>query len=66
MANEAKESLAEHAEEVAGHSFDASDYNGSSELSQGLAETREQLADVYAAGTSDGVYVRSRSRIQGQ
>lgn len=64
MADEAKKSLAEHAGEVAAHSFEASDYSGSSELSKGLAETHEQLGDVYTAGTSDGVYIRSRSELQ--
>jgi hypothetical protein len=61
MANEARKSLAEHAEEVAEHSFEACDYSGSSELAKGLAETHEQLSDVYTAGTSDGVFVRSQS-----
>lgn len=62
MPDEASESLRRHAEEVAEHSYEVSDYDSGSELSAGLAETHEQLSDTFAAGTSDGAFLRSSGR----
>jgi hypothetical protein len=64
MTDETGKSWTRHAEEVAEESFDASDYEQSSEISKGLAETHEQLSDAYASGTSDGVFVRGGSKLQ--
>lgn len=61
MTDEAGNSWTEHAEEVAEESFDASDYEQSSQMRKGLAETHEQFSDAYAAGTSDGSFVRNKS-----
>lgn len=59
MPDEAKKSLIEHAAQVAENSFDHSDFaSSSSEMSKGLAETHEQISDVYASGTSDGRFIR--------
>ncbi|GMA50843.1 hypothetical protein GCM10025857_22000 [Alicyclobacillus contaminans] len=35
--------------------FPNQDHDDASELSDGLAVTREQVSDVYMAGTSDGI-----------
>lgn len=64
MTDEADKSWTVHAEEVAEESFDVSDYKQSSEMSRGLAETHEQLNDAYAAGTSDGLFVRGESGLK--
>ncbi|WP_110113806.1 YozQ family protein [Bacillus sp. CGMCC 1.16541] len=40
-----------HTEEMADRQFEAEDYNRQDELSQGLAETHEQMSDVYSEGT---------------
>lgn len=64
MTDDAGKSWTEHAEEVAEESFDASDYEQASQMRKGLAETHEQLSDAYAAGTSDGLFVRGKSGLQ--
>lgn len=38
---------------VAGRYFEPSDYKGSTQLEQGLAETHEQVSDDYFEGTID-------------
>ncbi|OBA04213.1 hypothetical protein A9D36_10505 [Bacillus subtilis] len=38
---------------LAGKSFDPSDYKGATQLEQGLAETHEQVSDDYFEGTID-------------
>ncbi|MEF3302627.1 YozQ family protein [Paenibacillus sp. GYB003] len=60
MANEAKASLTEHAEEVAEQTYTPSGSASASEVARGLAETHEQANDAYVAGTSDGAFVRER------
>ncbi|AKM18768.1 MULTISPECIES: YozQ family protein [Geobacillus] len=37
--------------EVAGRQYDPSDYKSAAALGAGLAETHEQVSDVYAEGT---------------
>ncbi|MFY0544522.1 YozQ family protein [Brevibacillus sp. H7] len=39
--------------EVATKNYDSSDYEANSELSQGLADTHEQVSDMYKVGTID-------------
>ncbi|MFO3788831.1 YozQ family protein [Bacillus mojavensis] len=39
--------------DVAGRYFEPSDYKGSTQLEQGLAETHEQVSDNYFEGTID-------------
>lgn len=39
--------------DVAGKYFDPSDYEGTTQLEQGLAETHEQVSDDYFEGTID-------------
>ncbi|MFD1737793.1 YozQ family protein [Bacillus salitolerans] len=39
--------------EIAGRQFDPSDYEGESQLEQGLAITHEQAGDDYTEGTVD-------------
>ncbi|USK61542.1 YozQ family protein [Peribacillus asahii] len=38
---------------IAGRTFDSSDYDGTSQLEQGLAITHEQVGDDYTEGTVD-------------
>ena len=38
---------------IAGKTFDPSDYDGTSQLEQGLAITHEQVGDDYTEGTVD-------------
>ncbi|RID84107.1 DUF4025 domain-containing protein [Peribacillus asahii] len=38
---------------IAGRTFDPSDYDGTSQLEQGLAITHEQVGDDYTEGTVD-------------
>ncbi|MDF2720654.1 MAG: hypothetical protein K0Q59_329 [Paenibacillus sp.] len=61
MSEKAKQSLENHAAEIAEHTFEISDYHSSSELSRGLAETHEQISDAYAVGTSDGSFIRGEA-----
>ncbi|PYI56451.1 YozQ family protein [Paenibacillus flagellatus] len=60
MTDEAKKSLLEHAAEVAEHQYDVSDYDGTTQIAAGTAETHEQFSDSYAAGTSDGGFTHDR------
>lgn len=39
--------------QIAGKTFEPSDYNGKSQLEKGLAETHEQVSDDYYEGTID-------------
>ena len=39
--------------EIAGKTFDTSDYKSENQLEQGLAETHEQVSDDYYEGTID-------------
>ncbi|ASB61135.1 hypothetical protein SC22_11700 [Bacillus sp. A053] len=39
--------------DVAGKSFEPSDYKGTTQLEKGLAETHEQVSDDYFEGTID-------------
>ncbi|TYS52165.1 DUF4025 domain-containing protein [Bacillus infantis] len=39
--------------QIAARYFNASDYEGNSQLEQGLAETHEQVGDDYNEGTVD-------------
>jgi hypothetical protein len=39
--------------QIAGKTFEPSDYNGKSQLEMGLAETHEQASDDYYEGTID-------------
>lgn len=39
--------------EIAGKTYSPSDYQGKSQLEQGLAETHEQVSDDYHQGTID-------------
>ncbi len=41
--------------QIGGKTFQPSDYNNPSQLSQVMAITHEQVSDVYMAGSSDGV-----------
>lgn len=42
-------------ENIGSKVFQPEDYHRSTELSQALAETHEQVSDVYTAGTSNGI-----------
>lgn len=54
MTQKPKKSWTEHAGEVAEQMYDPADYESSSEVARGIAETHEQAGDVYTSGTSDG------------
>ncbi|MGD8191330.1 YozQ family protein [Brevibacillus ginsengisoli] len=51
---QANQSLQENAAEVAGRTYQPSDYEKQSTISQGLATTHEQVSDNYMEGTNDG------------
>ncbi|TFB21382.1 DUF4025 domain-containing protein [Filobacillus milosensis] len=53
MVKKKKNSEQEDSNKIAEKGFEASDYEGNTQLEQGLAETHEQVSDVLHEGTID-------------
>jgi hypothetical protein len=45
-------------EELGSKTFDVTDYDNPSQVSQGLAETHEQVSDVYMSGNNEETFMR--------
>jgi hypothetical protein len=56
--NPAAKGLLENFQQVADKSYEPSDYNDPSQISQGLSETHEQISDNYASGNNDITFWR--------
>lgn len=49
----AQDSLQAHSSEVAEHQYEVSDYEGTTQLTQGTAETHEDVSDAYMTGNNE-------------